>query len=83
MLCAFGMVSSLPYVHFMNRYVRGARTFGYVARLVIPLFLRVWGFQEVLALAFTWYAVQTPARYGWGWLRRRGRTSDDPTVEPP
>ncbi len=62
LLCAVAMVSSLPYVHVMNRYVRGRRSFGYVARLVIPLVLALWWFQETLALAFTVYAFSSPVR---------------------
>jgi CDP-diacylglycerol--serine O-phosphatidyltransferase len=62
LLCAVAMVSSMPYIHFMNRYVRGKRSFAYVARLVIPLFLAIWWFQETLALAFTVYAFSSPAR---------------------
>jgi len=62
LLCAVAMVSSMPYVHFMNRYVRGRRSFAYVARLVIPLFLAIWWFHEMLALAFTIYAFSSPTR---------------------
>ncbi|NNM27379.1 MAG: hypothetical protein HKO59_15595, partial [Phycisphaerales bacterium] len=51
LLGAVAMVSSLPYLHFTNRYIRGRRPFAYVARLVIPLFLAIWWFQEVLAFA--------------------------------
>ncbi len=62
LLCAVAMVSSLPYVHVMNRYVRGRRSFAYVARLVIPLGLALWWFQETLAVAFTVYAFSSPVR---------------------
>jgi len=44
MACAIGMVSSIRYVHFTNRYIRGARSFGYVVRLVVPLALAIWWF---------------------------------------
>jgi CDP-diacylglycerol--serine O-phosphatidyltransferase len=71
-LCAVAMVSSLPYVHVMNRYVRGKRSFAYVARLVIPLCLALWWFpQETLALSFTVYAVSSPLRMTASRIRRR------------
>jgi len=62
LLSAIAMVSSIPYVHFMNRYVGGRRSFPYVARMVIPLFLAIWFFQETLALGFTLYALWSPVR---------------------
>ncbi|UCD76435.1 MAG: phosphatidylcholine/phosphatidylserine synthase [Phycisphaerales bacterium] len=71
LLCAVAMVSSIPYVHIMNRYVRGRRSFAYVARLVIPLFLAIWWFQEMLALAFTLYTVYPPLRMTASRLRGR------------
>ncbi|MDY7110357.1 MAG: CDP-alcohol phosphatidyltransferase family protein [Planctomycetota bacterium] len=71
LLCAVAMVSSLPYVHFINRYVRGRRSFAYTARLVIPLFLAIWWFQETLAVAFTIYAVSSPLRMTASRVRRR------------
>jgi CDP-diacylglycerol--serine O-phosphatidyltransferase len=70
-VAALGMVSSIPYVHFMNRYVRGRRSFTYVARIVIPLFLSIWWLQEMLALAFTTYALSGPMRLVASRLRRR------------
>jgi CDP-diacylglycerol--serine O-phosphatidyltransferase len=75
LLCAMAMVSSLPYVHTMNRYVGGRRSFAYVARIVIPLFLAVWWFQEMLAIAFTWYLCSSPLRLGIHRLRRSLRGS--------
>ncbi|MHC5114845.1 MAG: CDP-alcohol phosphatidyltransferase family protein, partial [Planctomycetota bacterium] len=71
LLCAVAMVSSMPYIHFANRYLRGQRSFAYVARLVIPLALAVWWFQEMLALAFTAYALSAPVRLGLARIRRR------------
>jgi CDP-diacylglycerol--serine O-phosphatidyltransferase len=71
LLCGIAMVSSIPYVHFINRYVRGGRSFAYVARLVIPIFLAIWWFQEMLALAFTVYALNSPLRLLTARLRRR------------
>jgi CDP-diacylglycerol--serine O-phosphatidyltransferase len=71
LLCAAGMVSSIPYVHVMNRYIRGRRSFAYVARLVIPLFLSIWWFQEMLALTFTLYTIYPPLRMTFWRLRGR------------
>jgi CDP-diacylglycerol--serine O-phosphatidyltransferase len=73
LLCAIAMVSSIPYVHFVNRYLGGRRSFAYVARLVIPLFLAIWWFQEMLALLFTVYAVGSPLRLLIARLRGRRR----------
>jgi CDP-diacylglycerol--serine O-phosphatidyltransferase len=81
--CAVAMVSSLPYVHVMNRYVRGRRSFAYVARLVIPLFLAIWWLQEMLALSFTLYAFSSPVRLLLSRLRRPGaERAEKPPVGP-
>jgi len=76
LLCALAMVSSIPYVHVTNRYVRGPRSFAYVARIVIPLGLALWWFQEILALTFTVYALHGPTRLLMSRLRRRRRMPD-------
>jgi len=76
LLCAVAMVSSIPYVHVINRYVRGRRTFGYVARFVIPFCLAIWWFQEVLAFGFTMYAISSPLRLTVSRIRRRVRGSN-------
>ena len=65
------MVSSIPYVHVANRYLRGPRSYGYVVRLVVPLGLAIWWFQETLAVAFTAYALSAPVRLGVARFRRR------------
>lgn len=74
LLCALAMVSSLPYVHFTNRYIRGGKSFHYVAGIVVLLGLAVWWTQELLALVFTTYALSAPVRMlTWRvrrWLRR-------------
>ena len=71
------MVSSIPYVHVMNRYVRGRRSFGYVAGLVVMLVLAIWWFQQMLALVFTVYAAYSPARLVVARLRRRKDVSPE------
>jgi len=71
-LCAIGMVSSIPYIHFTNRFVRGKRTFDYIVRIVIVLVLVITAFQITMAVAFTVYALSGPVRFGVKWLRSRG-----------
>ena len=71
LLCACAMVSSIPYIHFVNRYVRGQRNFGYVAGIVIIIVVSAPWFQEVLAVAFTVFALSGPMRLLINHLRRR------------
>lgn len=74
LFCALAMVSSIPYVHVMNRYVSGRRSFAYAARLIIPIFLALILFHhETLAIAFTGYALYSPGRQVVGQIRRRRR----------
>ncbi len=71
LLCALAMVSSIPYVHVLNRYVRGKRSFAYLARLVVPLLMAIWWFQETVAICFTAYALSGPLRLlGKRWRRK-------------
>lgn len=65
LLCALAMVSSIPYIHFTNRYLGKRQNFGYVARLAVILFLAVWWFQFTLAFVFCFYAVSGPLRVTW------------------
>lgn len=71
LLCAVAMVSSIPYVHAMNRYVRGQRNFGYVASMVIVLLIAGWWFQEMMAVVFTVFALSGPVRLLINRLRRK------------
>jgi CDP-diacylglycerol--serine O-phosphatidyltransferase len=71
--CAAAMVSGLPYVHVMNRYVAGGRSFGYAVRIILPVFTLLLWFQETMALGFTAYALSAPIRRIWPRLRRRTR----------
>jgi CDP-diacylglycerol--serine O-phosphatidyltransferase len=74
--CAAGMVSSLPYVHVMNRYVAGGRSFAYVVRIVLPLFPLMLWFQETMAVGFTAYALSAPLRrLRPRWRRGAGRSA--------
>jgi CDP-diacylglycerol--serine O-phosphatidyltransferase len=72
LMCALAMVSSIPYTHMTNRYVRGARSFKYVVRVVIVLAVAVWWPQAGLAVIFTAYAMSGPVRMVMHWLRTRG-----------
>jgi CDP-diacylglycerol--serine O-phosphatidyltransferase len=62
LLCGLAMVSSIPYVHFTNRYVRGRRNFAWLVRVIVPLFLLIWLFQYAIAALFTIYALSGPVR---------------------
>ncbi len=68
---AIGMISSIPYVHFTNRFLRGTKSFRYVARIAIIMVALIWFLQEALAIAFAVYVGLSPAV----WLVRviRGR----------
>jgi len=61
LLCTFAMVSAIPYIHFTNRFIRGTKSYTYIARVVIVLALAIWWLQESLAIAFTAYALSGPA----------------------
>ncbi len=72
LLCAFAMVSSIPYMHVTNRYIYGSRSFGYVVRLVVLLALVVWFPPETFAILFTAYALSGPVNL----MRRRTRSQE-------
>lgn len=69
-LCAFAMVSSLPYAHVINKYLRGRRSFRYVAWLVAVAVLVIFFPQLMIALAFCAYALSAPIARLW----RRGKS---------
>jgi len=60
LVVALAMVSRIRYVHFSNRYLRGRRDFGYLARTALPLAFAVWWPQIALAAGFTIYALSGP-----------------------
>lgn len=62
LLCALGMVTSLPYVHVVNRYLRGRRSFKYIVYIVVPLVLFIWHFHLMVAIAFCTYALSAPVQ---------------------
>jgi CDP-diacylglycerol--serine O-phosphatidyltransferase len=68
LLCALGMVSSLPYPHVVNRYLRRGRDFQSLVRIALPVMAAIWFMQETVAIACTTYALSGPLR---GLARRR------------
>ena len=74
LITGLAMVSQLPYVHILNRYVRGRATFEYVAMAVVVILLLLVDPQASIAIGFLLYAVWAPT----AWLHRKllgkGRT---------
>ncbi|MFO0782665.1 MAG: CDP-alcohol phosphatidyltransferase family protein [Phycisphaerales bacterium] len=60
LLCALAMVSRMRYPHFVNRYLKGRKSFGSVAFLVVVLAAGAWWFHYVLAGALVIYALSGP-----------------------
>ena len=65
------MITKVPYIHLVNRYMRGRRPYTYVAQIVFVLFLlairEVWA----LFLGFLAYVVVCPGIAKWESLRAR------------
>lgn len=70
LLCAFAMVSRLRYPHFVNRYLKGRKSFVKVVGLVVMLAMGAWWFHQVLAVALVCYALSGPAIWVARGLRR-------------
>lgn len=70
-LCAVAMVSSMPYSHVINRYMRGGRSFKYIVYLVVPLIALIWWFQFLAALVLCVYVMSAPVQQLWRYARRR------------
>lgn len=73
LLCAFAMVSNIRYDHFVNRFIRGKRSFTYVVWFAIIAVLAVVWIQESLAIALTVYAASGPVRHVFRLWRERRR----------
>jgi CDP-diacylglycerol--serine O-phosphatidyltransferase len=58
--CALGMVSNIPYDHFVSKYLGRPQTFRFLSVTVIIIFLGIWWFQETVVLGFIWYALTGP-----------------------
>ncbi len=73
LLTAFAMISSLPYVHVLNRYLRGRAPFGYVAMGVVLLLLLSIAPHWSIACGFTAYALSGPVARLSRWRQGRPR----------
>ena len=75
LLAAFAMVSSLRYVHVLNRYFRARATFGTLTRVVVVLLGLTINAQVAVATALVVYALSAPGMWLWrkvgGKKRRR------------
>lgn len=83
LLAAAGMVSTMRYIHVLNRYLRGRAPFHIIATavlLLVPLLLKP---EITLALVFSLYALSTPTITLLAKLR--GKPAPEPLrfVEPP
>jgi len=68
-LCAIAMVSRMRYAHLVNRYLRGRRSFRYIAWLLVPVVAAILWLQVTMAIGFVLYALSGP----WNSLLRRWR----------
>lgn len=73
LICGLVMVSSIPYVHATNRFVRGQYSIKYVVRFVVLFALLVWWLEYTLAILFTTYALSGPVRLLILKIRNRGK----------
>lgn len=81
LLCGLVMVSSIPYVHATNRFVRGQHSFTYVVRFVVLLVLLVWWLEQTLAILFTAYALSGPVLLLIQKIRRRDTPDSTPQAQ--
>jgi CDP-diacylglycerol--serine O-phosphatidyltransferase len=75
LLSAIMMVSSVPYIHIANRYLRGSRSFTYLVWVAAALSLAIWWLQETLAIIFVVYVLSGP------WRMAFGRGTDEQLLE--
>ena len=59
-VCGLAMVSSIPYPHVVNQYLRRQRDFGSLLRVVLPVVAAIWFLQATLAFVCTTYAFTGP-----------------------
>jgi CDP-diacylglycerol--serine O-phosphatidyltransferase len=81
LLVGAAMVSTVPYSHVANRYLRGRAPFHYLAGGVIALPLLLLLPELTLAVVFSAYALSAPLGLLVRWLRRSGPTRADSTQE--
>lgn len=77
LVCGLAMVSSIPYVHATNRFVRGQHSIKYVVRFVVLFALLVWWLEYTLAILFTAYAFSGPIRLLYLKIRKRHEPDAD------
>jgi len=66
------MISKTPYVHMVNRYVRGRKTFNFLAQGILCLFLVAFCHDWAVFLFFTGYVATGPVLAGVRLIRDRG-----------
>lgn len=71
LLTALAMVSKFPYIHIMNRYLRGKANIGTIAMYVIVALLLLIYPQWTLAIASVGYAISAPLWWVWKKMIRR------------
>lgn len=71
LLCGLAMVSTVPYIHVVNRYLGGRRDFGSLVRIVLPVIVAIWFLQAMIAIVCTAYALSGPIRVITLKMRRR------------
>ncbi len=74
LLAAIMMVSTVPYKHLANRYLRVSRSFGYLVRVAVLLCLAVLWLQETIAAVFLLYLCSGP----WDLIVKRARGHEEP-----
>ena len=74
LICAFGMVSNVPYDHFVSKYFARPQSFRFLSTTVIVFFIAIWWFQETVVCGFIWYAMTGPFEL----IRRRNKSHGEP-----
>ena len=80
LMAAMGMVSSLPYVHVINRFLRDRAPFDYVVKAAVIILLLLLFPQWSLAMGFAIYAMSAPAVMGLALLRTNWRQPRRPAA---
>jgi CDP-diacylglycerol--serine O-phosphatidyltransferase len=74
------MVSRFEYVHVVNQYLRGRKSFSYVARVVLLALLVVWQPQLAALLLIYAYAVSAPVAWFWSRIFPKPAPATPPVV---
>ena len=78
LVLALAMVSRMPYVHLVNQYMLGRRSFRHLVRLTIFLILCLVHPQIALMVIFCGFALSGPVSS----IRRRWQTAQNKTASP-